>query len=49
MIGWIKDQTGSFLGGLYFVAELPIYSAMLTLVLSRSLRRRESALAAAHS
>jgi ACS family tartrate transporter-like MFS transporter len=35
MIGWIKDQTGSFAGGLYFVAGLLILSAVLTLVLSR--------------
>jgi MFS transporter, ACS family, tartrate transporter len=36
MIGWIKDLTGSFLGGLYFVAGLLILSAVLTLVLARS-------------
>jgi MFS transporter, ACS family, tartrate transporter len=35
MIGWIKDQTGSFSGGLYFVAGLLVMSAVLTLVLSR--------------
>lgn len=35
MIGWIKDQTGSFSGGLYFVAGLLVLSAVLTLVLSR--------------
>ena len=35
MIGWVKDQTGSFSGGLYFVAALLILSAVLTLVLSR--------------
>jgi ACS family tartrate transporter-like MFS transporter len=39
MIGWIKDQTGSFAGGLYFVAALLALSAALTLVLSRSLQR----------
>jgi len=38
MIGWIKDATGSFLGGLYFVSGLLILSAVLTLVLSRSKR-----------
>jgi len=32
MIGWIKDQTGSFVGGLYFVAGLLAFSAVLTLV-----------------
>ena len=35
MIGWIKDKTGSFSGGLYFVAGLLILSAVLTLMLSR--------------
>lgn len=35
MIGWIKDQTGSFAGGLYFVAGLLMLSAVLTLLLSR--------------
>jgi MFS transporter, ACS family, tartrate transporter len=35
MIGWIKDQTGSFVGGLYFVAGLLVLSAVLTLLLSR--------------
>ncbi|MDN5556421.1 MAG: MFS transporter [Acinetobacter sp.] len=34
MIGWVKDQTGSFAGGLYFVAGLLILSTILTLVLS---------------
>jgi ACS family tartrate transporter-like MFS transporter len=38
MIGWIKDLTGSFQGGLYFVAGLLVLSAVLTLVLSRSRR-----------
>ncbi|HEX6736271.1 MAG TPA: MFS transporter, partial [Azonexus sp.] len=36
MIGWVKDQTGSFAGGLYFVAGLLVLSAVLTLVLARS-------------
>ena len=40
MIGWIKEQTGSFLGGLYFVAGLLVFSAALTLVLSRSLHKK---------
>jgi ACS family tartrate transporter-like MFS transporter len=39
MIGWIKDQTGSFTGGLYFVASLLVLSAVLTLVVARSQRR----------
>jgi len=36
MIGWVKDQTGSFAGGLYFVAGLLMVSAITTLLLSRS-------------
>ncbi|MDB5519049.1 MAG: D-galactonate transporter, partial [Tardiphaga sp.] len=45
MIGWIKDLTGSFRGGLFFVAGLLVLSAILTLVLARS--QRTSAAAAA--
>jgi len=48
MIGWIKDKTGSFEGGLYFVAGLLVLSAVLTLVLSRSQRQVSAAAAAAH-
>lgn len=47
MIGWIKDRTGSFEGGLYFVAGLLVLSAVLTLVLSRSQRLAPPAAAAA--
>lgn len=36
VIGWVKDSTGSFAGGLYFVAGLLVLSAILTLVLARS-------------
>lgn len=36
MIGWVKDHTGSFSGGLYFVAGLLVLSAVLTLLLARS-------------
>jgi len=36
MIGWIKDETGSFEGGLYFVAALLVVSAVTTLLLARS-------------
>jgi MFS transporter, ACS family, tartrate transporter len=36
MIGWVKDLTGSFQGGLFFVAALLVLSAVLTLVLARS-------------
>jgi ACS family tartrate transporter-like MFS transporter len=43
MIGWIKDITGSFQGGLFFVAGLLIVSAVLTLVLARSQRNATAA------
>ncbi|HET9147451.1 MAG TPA: MFS transporter [Acetobacteraceae bacterium] len=36
MIGWLKDTTGSFAGGLYFVAGLLAISAAGTLLLSRA-------------
>jgi ACS family tartrate transporter-like MFS transporter len=36
MIGWIKDQTGSFAGGLTFVGALLMLSAVLTLLLARA-------------
>lgn len=36
MIGWIHDKTGSFAGGLYFVAALLVVSAIVTLVLANS-------------
>jgi len=36
MIGWVKDRTGTFVGGLYFVAGLLVLSAVLTLLLSRA-------------
>ncbi|WP_342105702.1 MFS transporter [Methylobacterium sp. SI9] len=39
MIGWIKDRTGSFAGGLMFVAGLLLLSAILTLVVARAGRR----------
>jgi MFS transporter, ACS family, tartrate transporter len=38
-IGWIKDRTGSFTGGLLFVAGLLVLSAVLTLVVARAGRR----------
>jgi len=44
MIGLLKGWTGSFLGGLYFVAGLLLLSALLTLLLARS--ERNKALAA---
>jgi ACS family tartrate transporter-like MFS transporter len=47
MIGWIKDLTGSFQGGLFFVAGLLVLSAILTLVLARSRRTSDAAAAGA--
>ena len=47
MIGWIKDKTGSFEGGLYFVGALLLLSAVLTLLLARS-GNRQPATAGAH-
>jgi ACS family tartrate transporter-like MFS transporter len=38
MIGWLKDLTGSFLGGLYFVAGLLLVSALLVVRLARGNR-----------
>src|SRR5262245_36254863 len=49
MIGWIKDLTGSFLGGLYFVSGLLLVSAALTVMVARSLQRPATATVAAHS
>ena len=43
MIGWIKDMTGSFQGGLYFVAALLVVSAVLTLALGLSQRPTSTA------
>jgi MFS transporter, ACS family, tartrate transporter len=49
MIGWIKDLTGSFLGGLYFVSGLLLLSAALTVTVARSLQRPAPAAVTAHS
>jgi ACS family tartrate transporter-like MFS transporter len=43
MIGWIKDKTGSFDGGLYFVAGLLVISAITTLLLGHSKGRKAEA------
>jgi MFS transporter, ACS family, tartrate transporter len=40
-IGWIKESTGSYMGGLYFVAGLLVVSALLTLWLSNKDAKRE--------
>lgn len=47
MIGWVKDQTGSYAGGLYFVAGLLVISAVLTLLLGRSQKPAPAATAEA--
>jgi ACS family tartrate transporter-like MFS transporter len=48
MIGWIKDQTGSFVGGLYCVAGLLVLSAVLTLLLSRAQAARVEPVTQSH-
>lgn len=48
MIGWIKDQTGSYAGGLYFVAGLLILSTILTLILSMTHKSGVNAVKATH-
>lgn len=47
MIGWIKDATGGFAGGLYFVAGLLVMSALMTLILARSADNTPGAASAA--
>ena len=47
MIGWIKDRTGSYEGGLYFVSGLLLVSALTTLLLSRSQKAKARAAALA--
>ncbi|MET7241771.1 MFS transporter [Methylobacterium sp. EM32] len=48
VIGWIKDQTGSFTGGLFFVSGLLVLSAIVTVIVARAGRRSEAADAVAH-
>jgi ACS family tartrate transporter-like MFS transporter len=43
VIGWIKTETGSFEGGLYFVGGLLVLSAVVTLLLARSGRKQAAA------
>ncbi len=47
MIGWIKSLTGSFAGGLYFVAAMLVISAIVTLLLARA-GRQEAASVTSH-
>jgi ACS family tartrate transporter-like MFS transporter len=47
MIGWVKDHTGSYEGGLYFVSGLLVMSAVTTLLLARSQRAKARATAVA--
>ncbi|MFE1599263.1 MFS transporter [Methylobacterium sp. ID0610] len=47
MIGWIKDRTGGFTGGLIVVAALLVLSAVVSLVVARSGRRAEDGRAVA--
>jgi ACS family tartrate transporter-like MFS transporter len=47
MIGWIKQQTGSFAGGLYFVAATLAFSALLTWLIARHQRRNAVPVASA--
>ncbi|WP_152988082.1 MFS transporter, partial [Paracoccus sp. MKU1] len=47
-IGLIKNQTGSFEYGLYFVGGLLILSAVMTLIIARSTRKQADAIASAH-
>ncbi|MNC25980.1 putative tartrate transporter [compost metagenome] len=49
MIGVIKEHTGSFTGGLLFVAALLCLSSILVWLLSKSANRQNSAYRASHS
>ena len=42
LIGWVKDATGSYAGGLIGVAAFLILSAMVVLILARSAAQKES-------
>ena len=43
MIGVIREQTGSYTGGLYFVAALLVMSAVIVLILSRQTQKSQDA------
>jgi ACS family tartrate transporter-like MFS transporter len=47
MIGWLKDRTGGFAAGLWFVAGLLVVSAAVTLVLAQRASRAIGAAASA--
>lgn len=49
VIGWVRETTGSFAGGLYVVAGLLILSAVLTLILAGSQRAASNAARSASS
>jgi ACS family tartrate transporter-like MFS transporter len=49
MIGWIKQRTGSFAGGLWFVAGLLVVSAAVTLLLARRAAAPARAVEASHA
>jgi len=48
VIGWLKNATGSYAAGLYVVAGTLALSAVVTLLLSRQVRRGAAAMAHGH-
>jgi len=42
MIGVIRQQTGSYTGGLYFVAGLLVLSALIVLILSGKAKKPQA-------
>lgn len=49
VIGWLKDVTGGYAAGLYFVAGTLALSAIVTLVLSRQTRPQPATISERHS